>query len=187
MTVQLEKLLQLVFEWGDGRMLLFIWEGEWFNTQDWCCYDLQTSMHPPYCQAKLRPKVLRSRDPRRNLRRQRDSYILAAISCHCKRKNICSGADHWAVATMKKRMARFKLYRILGLQPGEKADKVGGQHNKIFSRRIYMKMGFSFHRREMLFFLTTNGRRDVKTSLKKRLCVLWNFFALTPSHPVTWR
>ena len=33
---------------------------------------------------------------------------------------------------------------------------VGGQYNKIFSRRIYMKIEFSSQRREMLLFLTTN-------------------------------
>ena len=33
---------------------------------------------------------------------------------------------------------------------------VGGQKNKNFSRRIYMKKEFSFQRREMLLFLTTN-------------------------------
>ena len=33
---------------------------------------------------------------------------------------------------------------------------VGGQYNRIFSRRIYMKIEFSSQRREMLLFLTTN-------------------------------
>ena len=33
---------------------------------------------------------------------------------------------------------------------------VGGQYNRIFSRRIYMKIGFSSQRKEMLLFLTTN-------------------------------
>lgn len=33
---------------------------------------------------------------------------------------------------------------------------VGGQHNRIFYRRIYMKIRFSSQRRERLFFLTTN-------------------------------
>ena len=34
-----------------------------------------------------------------------------------------------------------------------------GQYNRIFSRRIYMKMEFSFQRREMLSFLTSNSCR----------------------------
>ena len=42
---------------------------------------------------------------------------------------------------------------------------VGGQYNIIFSRRIYMKIGFSFQRKEMLLFLTLthhqHGRPDV--------------------------
>ena len=42
---------------------------------------------------------------------------------------------------------------------------VGGQYNRIFSWRIYMKIGFSSQRREMLLFLTLthhqHGRRDV--------------------------
>ena len=33
---------------------------------------------------------------------------------------------------------------------------VCGQYNKIFSRRIYMEIAFSSHRREMLLFLTAN-------------------------------
>ena len=33
---------------------------------------------------------------------------------------------------------------------------VGGQNKRIFPRRIYMKIEFSFQRREMLLFLTTN-------------------------------
>ena len=33
---------------------------------------------------------------------------------------------------------------------------VGGQCNRVFSRRIYMKIEFSSQRREMLLFLTTN-------------------------------
>ena len=33
---------------------------------------------------------------------------------------------------------------------------VGGQYNRIFSRRIYIETGFSSQRREMLLFLTTN-------------------------------
>ena len=33
---------------------------------------------------------------------------------------------------------------------------VGGQYNRIFSRRIYMKIEFSSQRREMLLFFTTN-------------------------------
>ena len=33
---------------------------------------------------------------------------------------------------------------------------VGGHYKRIFSRRIYMKIEFSFQRREMLLFLTTN-------------------------------
>ena len=39
---------------------------------------------------------------------------------------------------------------------------VGDQSNRIFSRRIYMKIEFSSQRREILLFLTTNmERRDV--------------------------
>ena len=33
---------------------------------------------------------------------------------------------------------------------------VCGQYNRIFSRRIYMKIAFSSQRREMLLFLTIN-------------------------------
>ena len=33
---------------------------------------------------------------------------------------------------------------------------VCGQYNRIFSRRIYMKIAFSSQRREMLLFLTAN-------------------------------
>ena len=33
---------------------------------------------------------------------------------------------------------------------------IGGRHNRIFSRRIYMKIEFSSQRREILLFLTTN-------------------------------
>ena len=33
---------------------------------------------------------------------------------------------------------------------------VGGRYNRIFSRAIYMKIEFSFQRREMVLFLTTN-------------------------------
>ena len=49
---------------------------------------------------------------------------------------------------------------ILGLQQG---GHVGGQDNRFFSRRIYVKTEFSSQRSEMLLFLTTNmhGSRDV--------------------------
>ena len=33
---------------------------------------------------------------------------------------------------------------------------VCGQYNRIFSRKIYMKIAFSSQRREMLLFLTAN-------------------------------
>ena len=45
---------------------------------------------------------------------------------------------------------------ILGLQPRDKAAMLGGQYNRVFSRRISMKTEFSSHRREMLLFLTAN-------------------------------
>ena len=45
---------------------------------------------------------------------------------------------------------------ILGLQSREKAAMLGDQYNRIFSRRIYMKIEFSSQTREMLLFLTTN-------------------------------
>ena len=35
-------------------------------------------------------------------------------------------------------------------------DNVGGQYNRIFSRRIYMKIEFSSQRGKMLLFLTTS-------------------------------
>ena len=42
---------------------------------------------------------------------------------------------------------------------------VGGQYNRAFPKRSYMKIGFSSHRREMLLLLTLthqrHGRRDV--------------------------
>ena len=52
---------------------------------------------------------------------------------------------------------KISNYFILGLQPHEKAVMhVGGQYNRTFSRRIYLKMELSFQRGEMLLFLTTN-------------------------------
>ena len=52
---------------------------------------------------------------------------------------------------------KISNYFILGLQPHEKAAMhVGGQYNRTFSRRIYLKMELSFQRGEMLLFLTTN-------------------------------
>ena len=53
-------------------------------------------------------------------------------------------------------MARFKLYRILGLQPRDKADMLGVNTIEFLCRRIYMKMEFSSQRRKMILFLTTN-------------------------------
>ena len=55
---------------------------------------------------------------------------------------------------MKKRMAW--LYRILGLQPREKADMLGVNTIKFFLEEFTWKMEFSSQRREMLLFLTTN-------------------------------
>ena len=105
-------------------------------------------------QAKLRPKRLRSRDPGRNLRRQKDSYIPAAIGCHCKRaKRFVMGL---ITELSRQWMARFKLYRILGLQPRDKADMLGVNTIEFLCRRIYTKMEFSSQRRKMLLFLTTN-------------------------------
>ena len=53
---------------------------------------------------------------------------------------------------------KISNYVILGLQPHdpEAAVHVAGQHNRTFSRRIYLKMELSFQRGEMLLFLTTN-------------------------------
>ena len=57
---------------------------------------------------------------------------------------------------------------------------VGGQYNTIFSRRIYMNIGFSSQRREMLLFLTLthhqHGRHDV--TQKPAMKPLVHFFEM---------
>ena len=63
---------------------------------------------------------------------------------------------------------------ILGLQPREKAAMLGDQYNRIFSRRIYMKIEFSFQTREMLLFLTTN--MAAMTSRANQLNAHGNFY-----------
>ena len=45
---------------------------------------------------------------------------------------------------------------ILGLQPRDKAAVLGSKQQNFFSRRIYMKIGFSSQRKEMLMFLSAN-------------------------------
>ena len=45
--------------------------------------------------------------------------------------------------------------RILGFATSWQGGRVGGQYNRIFSRRINMKIEFSSQSREMLLFLTT--------------------------------
>ena len=45
---------------------------------------------------------------------------------------------------------------IPGLQPRQKAAMLGDQYNRIFPRRIYMKMEFSSQKREMPLFSTSN-------------------------------
>ena len=52
---------------------------------------------------------------------------------------------------------KISNYFILGLQPHDKAAMhVGGQYNRFFSRKIYMKIEFSSQRREMLLFSSAN-------------------------------
>ena len=46
--------------------------------------------------------------------------------------------------------------KILGLQPRDKVVMSRGLNNIIFSRRICMKIEFTFQRREVLLLLTTN-------------------------------
>ena len=67
---------------------------------------------------------------------------------------------------------------------------VGGQYNIIFSRRIYMKIGFSFQRKEMLLFLTltppptwppwryvqTGNRYKSKDHNRTNVVVRFNFY-----------
>ena len=45
---------------------------------------------------------------------------------------------------------------ILGFATSWQGGHVGGQYNRIFSRRIYLKTEFSSQRREMILFLTTD-------------------------------
>ena len=46
--------------------------------------------------------------------------------------------------------------KILGLQPRDKVVMSRGLNNRIFSRRICMKIEFTFQRREVLLLFTTN-------------------------------
>ena len=48
---------------------------------------------------------------------------------------------------------------------------VGGQYNRVFSRRIYMEMEFSSQRREILLFLTTN--MAVRSRANQQLMKSW--------------
>ena len=70
---------------------------------------------------------------------------------------------------MRRRRQSQKSNSWLAAMPRDKAAIawwcVGGQYNRIFSRIIYMKIGFSSQRREMFLVLTLRhhqyGRRDV--------------------------
>ena len=91
------------------------------------------------------------------------------VSC----KQICPQASHFYQKLQAKRMnfrpTSFQKPLFLASNHVTRWSCwlcVGGHCNRMFSQRIYMKMGFSSLRREMLLFLTLThhqyGGRDVK-------------------------
>ena len=78
------------------------------------------------------------------------------VSC----KQICPQALHFYQKLQEKRMnfrpASFQNSLFLACNHVTRQSYwcVGGHYNRMFFRRIYMNMGFSAQRREMLFFLT---------------------------------
>jgi len=84
---------------------------------------------------------------------------------------------------MKKRMARFKLYRILGLQPRVKADMLGVNTIKFFLSENLHEDGVCFQGREMLLFLTINMAAVTWKRLWKKDFASFETFSLL--HQVT--
>ena len=68
------------------------------------------------------------------------------------RRDSCNGAKPTSKVKVTCRICSCYSWFTTTWQGGH----VGGQNNKIFSRRIYMKKEFSFQGREMLLFLIIN-------------------------------
>ena len=109
------------------------------------------------------------------------------VSC----KQICPQALHFYQKLQEKRMnfrpASFQNSLFLACNHVTRQSYwcVGGHYNGMFFRRIYMKIGFSSRRREMLLFLTPThhqyGCCDVKC--KPAIVIHFNLLQVCLSEP----